>query len=300
MRKTLYLLALLVACAVFQACSGDDNEAASLHDPNDFFEPDSGATDEESLMRRQFRERHGAYLLFNDTLQRKFYGTDLNGDSIYWYELLSVDYTVGQVAYASDHYTYLLLSSTDDKRNAVSFLEDYILNHIGGKLMPYSWFLCRQINYNNGSAVSHPYSVAGQRAVVVSCGMLARLRTEAQKQQYVSRIMSAILGQLLANRQDEFASFFAVSEGYYGLNFNAANDNVARNYVRNRGFLDQRKNTFGSYYVTPSQTEDLGNFSNYALNYSDEYMEAAFKDYPLVLRKWRIFKETMISLGYTF
>lgn len=300
MRKTLYLLALLVACVVFQACSGDDNEAVSLHDPNDFFEPDSGATDEESLMRRQFRERHGAYLLFNDTLQRKFYGTDLNGDSIYWYELLSVDYTVGQVAYASDHYTYLLLSSTDDKRNAVSFLEDYILNHIGGKLMPYSWFLCRQINYDDGSSQSHPYAVAGQRAIVVSCGLLSRLRTEAQKRQYVSRIMSAILGELLANKSDYFADFLAVSDGYYSLSFSAANDNVARNYVRNRGFLDQRKNTFGSYYVTPSRAEDLGNFSNYALTYSDEYMEAAFKDYPLVLRKWHIFKETMISLGYTF
>ena len=41
-------------------------------------------------------------------------------------------------------------------------------------------------------------------------------------------------------------------------------------------------------------------FCTYLLAYDDEYIESTFKEYPLVLKKWEIFKNVIYTLGYRF
>lgn len=299
MKNILYICMSVVIATSIMSCNSEDEEAVNLHDPNEFFEPAPNAQDEESMLRRAFQEKYGCYLLFNDTIQKRYIGDDINGDSVFKTELLALDYTVPQVAYASNYYTYTLLKTIDEKKSAVEFLETHIFKHITNKLMPYSWFLCNQINYDNGSDVSHPYAVAGQRCIAISTGILPRLRTEAQINQYVSRILVSVLGQLLSNNSEAFEEFFALSEGYYSLTFNASSEAVALNYVKTHGFLDKSTNLWGGN-ETPSHDGDLNVFATYSLNFSDEYIEKNYANYPVVLKKWYLFKEIIGSLGFNY
>lgn len=294
MRKLVYILQAVILLTAFYSCNGEDNLEADIHDPNAFFEPKPSAQDEESAIRRQFKEKYGAYLLFNDTIQKNFLGFDINGDSVFKVETLSIDYTIGQTAYANNAYTYLYLSTIEEKKAAVDFLEQYVLGHVTNKLMPYSWMLCSQINYDDGS--QHPYAAAGQRSIVVATGLVARLRTEAQKKQYVDRILNMILGTLVMNNYDAFSEFLNVSKGYFGIAITASSDDILRNYARQHGFVDIVNGLFNT--TTPTEEEDLKLFCTYLLNFNDEYMESTFKDYPLVLRKWDLFKQVIYDLGF--
>ena len=267
-----------------------------IHDPNTFFEPAPDAHDEESQIRRDFKKKYGAYLLFNDTIQKQFLGFDINGDSVFKVECVSIDYTIGQTAYAGNKYDYLYLSTLEDKKTAVEFLEQYVLSHITNKLMPYSWLLCNQINYDEGS--QHPYAAAGQRCIAVSTGLLSKLKTEKQRDQYVNRILMAILSTLVQKNINDFSDFFLISKGYYGTTITASSESILRDYARQHGFLDKVNGTFNT--STPTEGEDLNMFCTYLLAYDDEYIESTFKEYPLVLKKWEIFKNVIYTLGYRF
>lgn len=292
--KYLWLLALLC----LMACSAEDTpDDVVLHDPSAFFEPAADDMSEEAQMRREFQKRYGAYLLFNDTIQKRYIGTDVNGDTVYFVERLSLGYSIPQTAFATEAYSYDLYTNIEDKQAALEFLENHILTHVTGKLMPYSWLLCNLIHYNSGSLTSTPYAAAGQRAIVVSTGMLSRLQTEAQLQQYVARVLVAFLGQLAANNSKAFTEFFEISEGYYSVTFSASTDAAADNYSRSHGFLDRASTLWGNY-CTPGQTEDLNAYATYLLNYDDEYIERVYADYPLVRQKWALFKRIITELGY--
>ena len=289
-------LAIAAIAFICLSCSGEDNLDVEIHDPNEFFEADPNANDEETQLRKAFENKYGAYLLFNDTIQKQFQALDINGDSVFRVELLSIDYSIGQVAYANNAYTYNYLSTIDEKRASVEFLEQNILNHITNRLMPYSWMLCSQINYDDGK--QHPYAAAGQRCIVVATGILSRLRTEAQRTQYVSRVISAILGTLVRNNSGEFGEFHAVSKGYYGLAISASSEEVLRHYARQHGFFDKINGLFNT--TTPTEEEDLNMYCTYMLSYSDEYIATTYANYPLVLKKWNIFKNIVYNLGFRF
>jgi len=296
MKKIVLFIQAFFLMSALVSCNSEDNLEADIHDPNVFFEPDPNAQDEESVMRRQFKSKYGSYLLFNDTIQKNFLGFDINGDSVFRVELVSVDYTIGQTAYANNGYTYLYLSTIQEKKDALDFLEQYVLNHVTEKLMPYSWMLCRQINYDDGS--QHPYAVAGQRCIVVATGLVSRLRTEAQKKQYIDRILNMILGTLVMNNYEAFSEFLSISKGSYGINISASSDEVLRNYCRQHGFFDFINGLFNK--STPSEEEDLKLFCTYLLNYDDDYVETTFKEYPLVLKKWTLFKNVIYELGFRY
>lgn len=295
MKKILYLIAVVAMTSFLLSCGSEEFMDVDIHDPNVFFEPKPDAQDEESQIRRNFKNQYGAYLLFNDTLQKEFLGFDINGDSVFKIECVSLDYTIGQTAYASDNYTYLYLKTLDEKKEAVAFLEQNILNHITDQLMPYSWMLCQQINYDDGK--QHPYAAAGQRCVVVATGLLSRLKTETQRSQYVSRILLSILGTLTTNKTEvAFQDFIEISKGYYGLTISGSSDSVLRDYARQYGFLEKITSLLNTR--TPTVEEDLGMFCTYLLTYDDTYVETTFKDYPLVLKKWAVFKEAIFKLGF--
>ena len=293
-------LLLLAGCLTWTACSEDESLDLETHDPSSFFEPADSDESPEAVLRRTFQQKHNSFLLFNDTLQHRFNGLDINGDSTFWTELLALDYVVGQTAYPSNGYTYNNMTSVEDKANAVTYLEENILPHISARLMPYSWYLCGQINYRQSStaAPSHPYAATGQRCIVVAFSQLKKLKTDAQRKQFTSRILTAILPQLASNRIEAFDAFYQVSEGYHDR---TTTDNVteARHVVRYYGFLDYVKNIWG-HCATPTKEQDLTMYCTYSMTYTDEQIEQMYADYPNVLKKWRIFKQVMTEIGFVF
>ena len=64
------LLLIIVLAGCFTACQQEDSLTPS--NISDLFAPNPEATDAESVLRREFFNTTGCYLLFNDTLRLAF------------------------------------------------------------------------------------------------------------------------------------------------------------------------------------------------------------------------------------
>lgn len=74
----IYISVLLLLGVV--ACGDEDALTPEVDTITDCFAPDPNATDEESVLRREFYTTEKSYLLFNDTLRHEELGIDYNGD----------------------------------------------------------------------------------------------------------------------------------------------------------------------------------------------------------------------------
>ena len=96
-KKYIYILSLLAGIILsISSCSKEADPTFDFTDPRDGFAPADDATDEISVLRRNFYNETGSFLLFNDTLRHDYIGKDLNGEDRYFTELLDIKYEVHQ------------------------------------------------------------------------------------------------------------------------------------------------------------------------------------------------------------
>ena len=298
MKRKFYILSLiLVGTALgITSCSKEDDPTFEFTDPRDGFMPADDATDEISVLRRDFFHETGSYLLFNDTLRHDFIGKDLNGENRYKTELLDVRYEVGQTNSATYKPTYSYLQTTEDCAKAVEYLKTFILPHLSSSLQPFSWFMTGNIYDQNvyGTTI-RPYAISGQRSIVLACAQLKTLKTDAQKQQLAKRHLLAIAQNLAYNNSPSFSDFCAVSSNYYNTNLVVPEGETTQSYVRGLGFLN-----ITSAASFPSLSDDINAYASLIINYTDEQIEKTYGDYPLIISKAKMFRADLEKIGYIY
>ena len=296
--KRLFYIALAFLPLALGSCKKDE-VTPDLKDVTTPFLPAVSDNSEEAQLRRDFYAAHGSFLLFNDTLQRYKTGKDINGEQHYFTETLDLTYDIGMSTYSNNKYSYTLLTDTERKREAVQYVEEYLLTHITGKLMPYSWLLVDKISRDFLGAVSSPYAATGQRAVVVACNLLPRL-TDAQKVQYTRQVMNTIIAKLAADNTEAFADFFAVSAAHYDGSFTDPKTTAANTAILNEAGFICRGQSFGSDTngLYPSQELDLNAYARQVAATTPEAFNKKYADYPLVLKKFEIMRRILLDLGY--
>lgn len=290
---------VIVGCGL-SACGSEDVLEADFRNPSDFFQPADEDQSEEAQLRRQFFNASGSYLLFNDTIQKTYLGTDINGSAVYSVETLDLTYSVGMSAYISTHYSYSYLSSLEQRRQVADFLMGYVLPHLTGSLKPYSWFACNQINSwtDTNKNVTHPFAALNQRCIAVSGNyIIQQARTDAQKHNYAQRILNVIIGQLATNQSEAFAEFYTISADYYNRDYNAMgyDDKPGTPQLYAIGFLSST-----GFFSFPSATVDLSSYALLVLQYDETQLSSMYADYPLILQKAAIVRRVLIELGYVF
>ncbi|MBQ6965521.1 MAG: hypothetical protein IJP82_07530 [Bacteroidaceae bacterium] len=291
---------VLLLATLFTSCGKEDALTPDYENPSDHFQPAADDTSEEAQLRRQFFGQTGCYLLFNDTIQREYLGTDINGDPRYFVETLDMTYSVGQSSTASTHYAYTYLGSMEQKRMAAAFLNDYVLPHLTKVLRPYSWFVCNVISSwtDTSTSVSKPYAISNQRCIAIAGNyLIQRERTDQQKEQYAQRILNIIIGQLAMNHNDAFTEFYKFSTDYYSRDYMAMGyaGTPSKDELYRMGFLSSTSST-----TFPSTTTDLYSYALLAIQYDDEQLEKTYGDYPIILQKATIVRTVLIELGYVF
>ena len=299
MKKYPIFLAACMSVFMMAACGGDeDTLSTEYQDPTVHFFPDPSATDETSVLQREFKKKYDSYLLFTDTLQHYQIGVDVNGDPQYFTELLNILYSVGQTASIVDRQTYTYFTSYDEKKFAVEYMENYILTHITGKLRPFSWFLAKSIEVkDNRGNITRPFAATGQRAIIVSLGQALRL-SESGKTTLARRILNTIIGQLAANNSDAFKDFYAVSGSAYSIPYSLPEGVTRDQLLHENGFISPATSNPNIYF--PNQRDDLSSFSLVVVSYTDERIEKDYGQYPLIMKKIQIVKEVLTNLGYVF
>ncbi|MBQ9666787.1 MAG: hypothetical protein IJV33_10005 [Bacteroidaceae bacterium] len=297
MKHLSHLLFLLLA-SLLVSCS-EDAPQVDLQDVTTPFLPAADDTSEEAQMRRAFYQDYGSFLLFNDTLQHRLLGTDVNGDPHYFTEVLDLPYEIGMSTASNTHYTYTLLADTPSRRTAMQYVRDYLLPHFSGVLMPYSWLLVDQIQRENLGNISSPYAAAGQRAVVVACHLLPQL-TDAQRAQFTAQVINIIIGRLVTDNAAAFTDFLAVSQAYYDGTFTAPSTTAENTALLNAAGFICRGQSYGTDVngLYPSPSLDLSAFARLVVANSEETLQTRYEQYPLVLKKCTLMRQILKSLGY--
>lgn len=298
MRKIFYFIPL--AIIGLSACTEEAAVVPDLQDVTKPFMPAPDDQSEEAQLRREFYDRYGSFLLFNDTLQHNVLGEDVNGDTHYFTEVLELEYEVGMNTSASEKFTYTLLNDMESKRKAVAYIEEYLLVHLSGKMKPFSWLLVDKISRENSmSGTSSPDVATGERAIVVACNVLFTLN-EAQKEQLTKQIMNTLISKPVNDNIDAFGDFLAVSETYYNGTFTDPGSTTENMKILNSvGFIcrgrSYGKDTNGVY---PDQELDLSAFARKVIANDAEKLQKDYQDYPLVLQKCNLMRNTLKALGY--
>ena len=298
-RKIQIILAACMAVMLMTACGEDDETLGTEYqDPTNNFIPNPSANDDTSVLRREFKEKYGSYLLFTDTLQHYQIGIDVNGDPKYFTELLNILYAVGQSLPLTDTQKYTYFTDIEEQRKVVDYMYQYILNHITGKLRPFSWFLAktREVRNNRGE-INRPFAACGQRTIVVSLGQALRL-SESGKKTLATRILNTIIGQLAQNNSSAFTDFFAISGALYSRSMSVPEGTTRNEYLYQNGFISPASSSPNFYF--PSQKDDLQAYSLIVISYTDERIENTYGQYPLVMNKIKMMREVLTKLGYVF
>ena len=292
-------IGVCAALFMFAACAEEDVPLVGYDDPADWFSPAPGAMDETSVLRREFFNKTGSYLLFNDTVQHNLLGYNINGDPVYFTELLSIGYTVGAQNAEQTVYTYEYLQDIESQREAVKYLEENILVHMSNKIKPYSWFLANRITGKYDNQTLNPYCVAGQRSIAISCYLVKSL-SGSRLQQFNTQVLQIIINRLVENHQAEFTDFYSVSSAYYSGVFTANSDAENTEILRSCGFLCRGKNPYNidanGYY--PDNVTDLRYFARLLVSYTPEQLEKLYGQYPKVMEKLEILRHTLEELGF--
>lgn len=295
--KAVIFLFLSLAVFAFSSCGGDEDIDVSFRNPSLNFQPADSDQSYTAQLRREFQSKYGSYLLFTDTLQHIYQGKDYNGNPVYFTERLDIDYTVGNSLSTNANYYYTLIQGDSLKKEAVDFLESYILTHFTGKMKPYSWFLCMRVNGvdNMGKPVTaNTYSQTGQRAAIVAFNyILSRNRTEAQKRNFANRVINGLVYELANNNSDAFGSFYTFCSQYYAQNF-TSDPGPSAEEQHQLGFI----NTGISSYI--SQQADLQSYVQSLVGNDYDALQKRYAAYPVILQKLAICRQIMTDLGFVF
>lgn len=299
MRKIFYFIPFLTIIGL-SACTEEAAVVPDLQDVTKPFMPAPDDQSEEAQLRREFYDRYGSFLLFNDTLQHDVLGEDVNGDTHYFTEVLELEYEVGMNTSASEKFTYTLLNDMESKRKALQYIEENILIHFSGKIKPFSWLLVDKINRKSAEGtISSPYAASGERAIVVACNMLFALN-ESQKELFTAQIMNTIISKPVNDNIEAFGDFLAISDAYYNGTFTDPGSTTENMKILNSvGFIcrgrSYGKDTNGVY---PDQELDLSTFARKIIANDAEKLQKDYQDYPLVLQKCDLMRNTLKALGY--
>ena len=295
-----YTFFFLLACGL-NTCGEEDILTAEEDDRSSYFMPSPDATDEESVLRRNFYEEEHSYLLFNDTLRHEPLGIDFNGNMQYFTEVLDLSYNVGATSTPTVQYSYTYLSTLTEKQAAVDFMKAHVLNHLNESLRPYSWFLVREISSVStmDGTLSHPVSISGDRAIAVAIGDI-QSSDDMEQDSLGNAVLGSALSGIIASREDALSPFYAICDGLYGQYFDT--DYVEEHNLetlRNNGFIRAAISygweIMGAY---PNQSQDLNDYVNLLFTTTEEEINETYASYPLVLQKCAILRQLISDIGY--
>ena len=297
MTRNIYLLAIFTLLLGIATGCGKEGSLTPSNVRENYFTPDPSATDAESVLRRNFYDTENIYLLFNDTLRHELAGTDRYGDDVFLTETVDLGWTM--TGYGSYPFSFNYLSGMAAKNAAVDFVKTHILSRLGATLKPFSVLLVETIDTwryrNNVWQRYQSYKVYnGSRCTAIALRGVEDM-DEEELEEFGITVMFAILVPKIKNSEDEgLAEFFRQSSRYYDYSKSSFGVPAAWDDepVRERGFLYDE---YRSYF--PDKDEDIEAYLDALFNMTTDEFAAEFGVYPVIMKKYGLFKEALLSMG---
>lgn len=290
----------IILLVSFLACSKEDWPDNSAPERN-WLAVEEGATDEISVLRREFHTRNGIYLLFSDTLGIRE-KTTLAGEIVYDYQILG--YGMTTPPYSQDSFAYHYYTAQDKRQKAVEFVEEHILPNISEVFWPGAVLLLDRLEYYeyvmfdenwNWIDALVPSDIASRsllQAMVFGIGDIEG-KTEEEKEALKSAILQAMVSDKVSILPaEDLELFYSYSKDYYNVNgFTITGAGLTFEEV---GLLPQLGDRS---ILTTSKEYDLTAFIERIFAISKEEFYDQFRDAPLVIRKMEALVDVLHKYG---
>ena len=292
--KHIYYFLILCAASTLWACSEDD--LTPIGSINNFL-PDPEATDEESVLRREFFEENGFYILFNDTLSHELLTVDSEGDPYYRTETVDPNWQLtGYDSYTS--YRFVYCQSMDQKRERAEFVSGLAKRMEKINLTkPYSVLVVDSIittldSYGDIIVQSLDFCTS------LRCFIIALPEIEGTEEEQDMLIANMAGGGIALKYAGNLQSFYdlAIDEWGYSMYNEYNNGESSMEEYYEIGFWVPAG--ADEYYCT--QGEDVASYIHLLLTMTDEEVYQRFSRYDIVLQKYEIIKEVTALAGMKF
>ena len=143
-RLLCHLIGLILIITVCFSCT-EDSLTPNESDTDYFLEP-YGVSEADAALQKEFYAQEKVYLLFNDTLKREYLGNDPEGNAVYSFHLVDINYGLNTSTSNMNIFEYQYIKSDVEKKEAVEFIKELVLPSLGGGLRPYSVLLVDRID----------------------------------------------------------------------------------------------------------------------------------------------------------
>lgn len=280
--------------------------------PNSFLPPED-ATDATSVLRREFYEATGSYLIFNDTLRHEYQGLDAYGNPYYETELLAMEWNLdgGTVNYT---FTYDYITDIGQQEE----IADFIINNLypyAQSIMPIAILAVNNIDQYNTyyyppEYLDSPLTYSNDRCTAIN---FSGLQTAEDFNVYAQEICAELLLGIWGGDPTWYYSggdvegfFFDVGLRYhehdkhrhnieYTSEFSGTEEEYFTTRLYNIGFIIDTDETY-----LPTPKEDIVSYIQACLTMTDEEFRAKYAGYDYVIAKYEFLKPLIEETGINF
>lgn len=281
------------------ACSEDELTPSGAND-NKFAVPE-GQNDAVSKLRKEFHDKNNIHLLFTDTLKREYIGKDAFGDDVWAVE--TVDLTYNLTASSGDNLSLEYLDEEEEMKNAIELIEKQILPHISGSMLPYSILLVKSIQRTDSYGDIEDLAVqTNMRCLAIAVGEWLDMDEDEQAEQGQD-ILIELIQNKFSYTSDAAEPFLAFCNDLYYEDIIDYIPDWDRNIedIYELGML-----SYGEDWDSPewdwfvADRNDFNEFFNAVMRRTEEDFAEEYGNYPIIMQKYRIMRDTIIELGYKF
>ncbi len=299
---TLFILLSIALC--FAACNDDDENLSPTGETNWLVLEDSD--DEVDHLAYEIYRDYGIPIYYNDTIARIPVGKKEDGEVVYRYELLGVNYHVS----VTTNYQYDLLEDREQIKAGMEFLRDYVMPELLNYMAPRSYLLTNSLQLKGSRETVYFDSYKARKTTCVKWKEMS----ENDKKAFGASILAVEYAAYLMETESEIlTAFYNCSLGtqngdevlLYGKELSASNKNSSWDqHWEVFGFLNRNKEkgyTAGARgkWVAPSQLADLEDYAREVLKGDDEAFQEKYEEYPNCLQKYDLMKKMITDLQET-
>lgn len=320
MKKYIYYIFLAFASiSLTTSCGHDEDAEAGPLEADEWMHPYNASAADQALQEKFYNDNR-IYLLFNDTLSKQQTSVNPDGTPFYEYEAVRLEYIMSGSGDGSQRvFSFDYLKTDAEKQAATNFVQQKVLPHLSGSLLPFSLLLVDKINYSHSDRstyfefmTTHPSVYAGWRCTAIAVNGVSDM-TDAEQTAYCNEILMSIINSKTASLpSNTFDDFYSVSNDYYSTF--GMNDDATAFYVEHPtsydigiledGYYAWSDGTDGSFsfpiYNIKSKEDDLSSYTSHLFSMSEEEFKAKYGNYPLVMRKYNILRSIYEKLGVKF
>lgn len=308
-RLLCHLIGLILIITVCFSCT-EDSLTPNESDTDYFLEP-YGVSEADAALQKEFYAQEKVYLLFNDTLKREYLGNNPEGNAVYSFHLVDINYGLNTSTSNMNIFEYQYIKSDVEKKEAVEFIKELVLPSLGGGLRPYSVLLVDRIDqyvYNYEDYVlQNPDVYAGWRCTAIAVEGVSEMTDEEQRAYKSSLLKSMVANKVATLDQsmfDEFYSFCAQYYSTYIMGEEPVKEFMAQYPTeKDLGLLSTYGYGFNGYtYIVnfKAKNYDLEDYTNALFDRPEEDFMNENANYPIVIKKYQILKKIIEDLGVIF